>query len=98
MKSFSRFFALAAVPVLAIAAYATEAQAQVVYYPPSAYIAAYSPYYYNGYAHYLYRNNWYYRDHGAWRGYAHEPGELRGQRGGWGAHRWGGGGFHGGRR
>jgi hypothetical protein len=97
MNTISKLLLCAMAPAAVITAYVPTAEAQVVYYPPSAYIAAYSPYYYNGYAHYLYRNNWYYRDHGAWRGYAHEPGELRGQRGGWGGHR-GGGWGHGGRR
>jgi hypothetical protein len=91
-KSSSWFLALAVVPMMAVAGYSTEAKAQVVYYPPNAYVAAYTPYYYNGSAHYLYRNNWYYRDHLGWHGYAHEPGGLYGQRGAWGAHGWGGGG------
>jgi hypothetical protein len=91
-KSFSWFLASALVPVMAIAGHSTEARAQVAYYPPAAYVAAYTPYYYNGYAHYLYRNNWYYRDHIGWHGYAQEPGALYGQRGAWGAHGWGGGG------
>jgi hypothetical protein len=88
----SCLLASAMVSGMTIAANPNEAQAQVVYYPPAAYVAWYTPYYYNGYAHYLYRNNWYYRDHGGWRGYGREPGALYGQRGAWGARGWGGGG------
>jgi hypothetical protein len=92
-RSISSLFALVAcavVPMLAVASYSGEAQAQRVWVgPPAAYVASYTPYYYNGYAHYYYGNQWYYRDHGAWRGYDHEPGALHDQRGGWGGHRHG---------
>jgi hypothetical protein len=68
----------------------SRAQTVVVEGPPSAYIASYEPVYYNGFAHYLYRDHWAYRDHGAWRGYRHEPGFLHDHRGEWAhhAHHW----------
>ncbi len=75
----------------AISTASPSAEAQVVVaYPPSSYIASYTPVYYNGYAHYYYNNHWYYRDHGIWRGYATEPAYLYGRRGEWGGHyyRW----------
>jgi hypothetical protein len=75
--------------VTAVATYSATAEAQVVVYPPASYIAAYSPYYYNGYPHYFYRNHWYYRDHVGWHGYATEPGALYGYRGNWAHHRYG---------
>jgi hypothetical protein len=88
-RSIPWFVASAAVLFGALAAYPSSASAQVVVVePPSAYIASYEPVYYNGFAHYLYHDHWYYRDHGgAWRGYDHEPGFLHDQRGGW-AHHW----------
>jgi hypothetical protein len=87
-RSFFCFVACASAPFLALAADSTEARAQVVVIePPSAYIASYEPIYYNGFAHYFYRDRWYYRDHGAWRGYEHEPDFLRDHRGEW-AHHW----------
>jgi|HubBroStandDraft_1064217.scaffolds.fasta_scaffold1395950_1 hypothetical protein len=65
--------ASAVLPITAIAlAYSHEAEAQLVG-PPPAYVASYEPIYYNGHAHYLYRDRWLYRDHAAWRGYDHEP-------------------------
>ena len=76
--------ACAAIP-LAVAMYSTDAQAQP--WPPVTYIASYEPIYYNGFAHYLWHDHWYYRDHGGWRGYATEPGFLHDHRGEW-AHRW----------
>jgi hypothetical protein len=88
MKTITKLLITAAFPLAAIAAYAPVAEAQVVYYPPASYVASYEPVYYNGYAHYYYNNNWYYRDHGAWRGYAVEPGYLHGYRGAWGARRY----------
>jgi hypothetical protein len=55
--------------------------------PPYPYVASYEPVYYNGYAHYWYRDRWYYRDRaGAWRWYEHEPEYLRGHRGEWERH------------
>lgn len=93
----------AAPAVLAVTTYSAPAEAQVIYYPPSEYVAAYRPYYYNGYPHYFYHNAWYYRDGGAWRGYDREPGALYNYRGNWGGHRYGwghegGGGWGHGRR
>ena len=82
--------ACASAPLMVLAADVSEAHAQVVVVePPSAYIASYEPIYYNGLAHYWYRDRWYYRDHGAWRWYEHdhEPGFLRDHRGEW-AHHW----------
>jgi hypothetical protein len=87
-------FAILPIAAIAIGYSQEEAQAQYaeVQYapPPPAYVASYEPVYYNGYAHYLYRNRWLYRNHGAWRGYGHEPGFLNGRRGEWGHHwhRW----------
>jgi hypothetical protein len=79
--------AAAAAPLLAIATDSSSARAQaVVVYPTSAYVAAYEPVYYNGFAHYWYRDRWFYRDHGAWRWYDHEPGFLHDRRGEWGHH------------
>jgi hypothetical protein len=76
----------AILPVAAIAiAYAHKAQAQFAP-PPPAYVASYEPVYYNGSAHYLYRDRWFYRDHAAWRGYEHEPRFLHDRRGEWGHH------------
>jgi hypothetical protein len=77
-------------PVAAVAiGYSHDAHAQFRG-PPPAYIASYEPIYYNGFAHYLYRDHWYYRDHAAWRGYDREPGFLHDRRGEWGhhAHHW----------
>jgi hypothetical protein len=92
-RSISKILLSAVVSVgaaTAVCAYVPSAEAQVVYYPTPAYVASYRPVYYNGYAHYYYNNAWYYRDHYGWHGYAHEPGYLYGQRGGWGSHyyRW----------
>jgi hypothetical protein len=75
---------------VAVTAEAPSAEAQVVYYyPPASYVASYRPVYYNGYAHYWYGNRWWYRDHGAWRGYVTEPAYLYGYRGEWGRHYYG---------
>ena len=83
------FIASAVVPLIAIASYSGDASAQRVWGgPPAAYVASYSPFYYNGVAHYYYGNQWYYRDHGAWRGYEHTPGFLYDHRGEWGTHRY----------
>ncbi len=72
------------VPLCAIGAlFSADAKAQVVVEPPAAYVASYSPVYYNGFAHYYYGNRRYYRDHGAWRSYDHEPEYLGGYRGRW---------------
>ncbi len=88
MRSIRRFVVCAAFPFAAIAGHPSEAAAEVVVYPPSAYIASYEPFYYNGMAHYWYRDRWYYRDHGAWKWYEHgrEPGFLRDHYGEWGRH------------
>jgi hypothetical protein len=64
-----------------------SAQMEVRIGPPTAYIASYEPVYYNGFAHYLYRDHWYYRDRVGWHYWDHEPGFLHGYRGGW-EHRW----------
>jgi hypothetical protein len=92
MSTISKLFLSAVLPLSAMAAYvpAAEAQVRVVVYPSHAYVASYEPIYYNGYAHYLYNDRWYYRDHGSWRGYEHEPAALRGRRGEWSGrrHRW----------
>jgi hypothetical protein len=92
MNTISKLLLSAVLPIAALAVDvpAAEAQARVVVYPSSAYVASYEPIYYNGSAHYFYNNHWYYRDHGAWRGYEHEPAELWGRRGEWAGrrHRW----------
>lgn len=46
-------------------------------YPPDAYIATTTPYYYDGVPTYYYGGRWYYRDGGNWRHYDHEPEGLR---------------------
>jgi hypothetical protein len=71
----------------------TDAHAQVVIsggvgvtvgvYPPAAYIATATPEYYEGRPAYYYNNSWYYRDHGRWSYYRHEPVYLRGRRDHW---------------
>jgi hypothetical protein len=88
-RSIRWFVTAAALPLLAVGAYSLEAKAQVVVQvgPPSAYIASYEPIYYNGFAHYLWHDHWYYRDHGAWHWWDHEPGFLHDHRGEW-AHHW----------
>ena len=66
---------------------AHEAAAQVVvdvgYAPPAAYIATATPEYYEGRPVYYYNNSWYYRDHGRWSYYRHEPQYLYGRRSAW---------------
>lgn len=88
-RSIRWFVASSVLPIAAIAAYSWEARAQVVVAvgPPSAYVASYEPVYYNGFAHYWYRDHWYYRDHASWRWWTQEPGYLHDQRAGW-AHHW----------
>jgi len=78
--------ALVAAPFVGIAAYSTNASAEVIVVHET-YVASYEPIYYNGFAHYLYHGHWYYRDHGGWHGYDHEPAVLGGHRGEW-AHHW----------
>jgi hypothetical protein len=87
-RSILWFAACAALPFVAVAGYATDANAQVN--PPSEWVASYEPVYFNGFPHYLYRDHWYYRDHGAWRGYDHEPPFLHDRRAEWVRHwhRW----------
>jgi hypothetical protein len=55
-----------------------EASAQdVIVQPDDAYIATAEPVYYNGLAHYWYRNRWYYRNGRSWAWYGGgEPGYL----------------------
>jgi hypothetical protein len=89
-RSILLLVACTAIPLGAIAGHSTEAKAQTVVVeagPPASYIAAYRPIYYNGFAHYLWHDRWFYRDHVGWRGYGVEPGVLRGYRGEW-AHHW----------
>jgi hypothetical protein len=45
-------------------------------YPPAAYIATATPYYYEGRAAYYYNNRWYYRDGARWNYYRSEPSVL----------------------
>jgi len=91
MNTLSKVLLSAIAPLAVVTAYVptAEAQVQVVEYPTNAYVASYAPIYYEGHAHYYYRNHFYYRDHGGWHGYAHEPAGLWGRRGEWGGHRHG---------
>jgi hypothetical protein len=88
-RSISKILLPAVFSLAAVAMYAPAAEAQTYVYPSSAYVASYSPIYYNGYAHYYYNNHWYYRDGAGWHGYAHEPAYLWGRRGEWGGRRYG---------
>jgi hypothetical protein len=68
-----------------------SAQEVVVTYPGDAYIATAEPVYYNGAAHYWYRDRWYYRDGRNWAWYhGGEPGYLHDYR----VRRWPGGVYH----
>jgi hypothetical protein len=75
--------------LLSVVVYSRDSGAQtvVVEGPPSAYVASYEPIYYNGWAHYWWRDHWYYRDHGAWHWWDKEPAFLHDHRGEW-AHHW----------
>lgn len=46
-------------------------------YPPDAYVATATPYYYEGHPSYYWGGQWYWRDGGRWRGYRAEPAPLR---------------------
>jgi hypothetical protein len=91
MKRSILWLAAAAAPLALLVAPSHDAKAQVVVQvgPPSFYVASYEPMYYNGFAHYWWRDHWYYRDHGAWRWWEHEPGFLHDHRGEWEHHRHG---------
>jgi hypothetical protein len=68
-----------------------SAQEVVVTYPGDAYVATAEPVYYNGVAHYWYRDRWYYRDGRNWAWYhGGEPGYLHDYR----FRRWPGGVYH----
>jgi hypothetical protein len=85
-RSTASLFACA-LPVLAALAYSGSANAQVVVAgPPTSYVASYEPIYYNGAAHYLWHDHWFYRDHAGWHGYDKEPGFLHDHRGEWAHH------------
>jgi hypothetical protein len=84
MRSYISTAVAGAIALAAVLA-PSAAKADVVVVP-EAYVATYQPFYYNGFAHYFYRNHWYYRDHGAWRGYEHEPAFLHDHRGEWASH------------
>ena len=75
---FSKVFASLSVVAGVYLSAPSEASAQeVVVQPDAAYIATAEPVYYNGAAHYWYRNHWYYRNGGTWAGYrGGEPGYL----------------------
>jgi|HubBroStandDraft_6_1064221.scaffolds.fasta_scaffold62855_2 hypothetical protein len=80
---------LMSLAILAAVSFGTahEASAQVVEVevaPPAAYIASVTPEYYENRPVYFYNNSWYYRDHGRWLYYRHEPGYLAGRRAYWG--------------
>jgi hypothetical protein len=87
MNAVSKLVLFATVPLAVAVTDVRAARAQVVDYPSEAYVAGYTPIYYNGFAHYYWHNHFYYRDHGGWHGYAHEPAALWGRRGEWGTHR-----------
>jgi hypothetical protein len=72
------FFAASAIAACLLSA---PSNAQVVIYPPSAFIATTSPVYYEGHASYWYGNRWWYRDGRSWRGYEREPAYLHDYRG-----------------
>jgi hypothetical protein len=90
IKSLVFAAALPLVATVAVCAAPGEAQAQYAP-PPPGYIASYEPVYYNGYAHYYWRDHWYYRDHyGAWQYYNREPAYFYGYHGTWAGryHHW----------
>jgi hypothetical protein len=78
LASFSKLFASLGVVVGVGLCASPEASAQeVVAYPDAAYIATAEPVYYNGAAHYWYRDRWYYRNGRNWASYGGgEPGYL----------------------
>ena len=75
---FSKVFASLSVVAGVCLSAPPEASAQeAVVQPDDAYIATAEPVYYNGAAHYWYRNHWYYRNGRSWAGYGgREPGYL----------------------
>jgi hypothetical protein len=86
MNTALKLVSLVAPFCLAGALFSTDASAQYAP-PPPGYIASYHPVYYNGYAHYWYRDHWYYRDRaGAWRWHDREPAYLHDRRGEWERH------------
>jgi hypothetical protein len=78
LVSFSKVFASLGVVAGICLSGAPKASAQeVVVYPDNAYIATAEPVYYNGSAHYWYRDRWYYRNGRNWAWYrGGEPGYL----------------------
>jgi len=88
----SRVFAsLGVVAGLSLTAPPEASAQEVVVYPGDAYIATAQPVYYNGSAHYWYRDRWYYRDGRSWAWYhGGEPAYLHDYR----FHRWPGGVYH----
>jgi hypothetical protein len=85
MKLMKTILSLAILAAVSLGA-AHEADAQVVVEvaPPDAYVASATPEYYEGRPVYFYHNYWYYRDHGRWSYYRHEPQYLYGRRAYWG--------------
>ncbi len=62
---------------------AGTASAQIVIFPPPAFVATAAPVYYEGHPAYWYNNHWYYRDaRGGWGYYHDEPAFLHDHRGG----------------
>jgi hypothetical protein len=75
---FSKVFAsLGVVAGLGLSAPREASAQEVVVQPDDAYIATAEPVYYNGAAHYWYRDRWYYRNGRSWAWYGGgEPGYL----------------------
>lgn len=90
MKSIILVAVLAGVSVGTVQS--ADAQVVVEVAPPDAYVASVTPEYYENRPVYFYNNYWYYRDHGRWLYYRHEPAYLHGRRAYWGGR---GGGYHG---
>jgi|HubBroStandDraft_6_1064221.scaffolds.fasta_scaffold1059647_1 hypothetical protein len=78
LARFSKLFAsLGVVAGMGLCASPQAAAQEVVVSPDDAYIATAEPVYYNGAAHYWYRDRWYYRNGRSWAWYhGGEPGYL----------------------
>jgi hypothetical protein len=78
LVSFSKVFAsLSVVAGICLVAPRVASAQEVVIYPDNAYVATAEPVYYNGFAHYWYRDRWYYRNGRSWAWYrGGEPGYL----------------------
>ena len=92
LVGFSKVFAsLSIVAGVGLFAPRDASAQEVVVYPDAAYVASAEPVYYNGSAHYWYRDRWYYRNGDGWAWYrGGEPAYLHDYR----FHRWPGGVYH----